>query len=78
MGESQNNLVEKRIIKTKEGELPKELYPANLNSVFIDKFVTWDEVHSKVIPEYDDGYLRTPYKYHIMKFPCDYNGKLYV
>ena len=49
-----------------------------MNNLFIDKFVTWDEVHSKVIPGYDDGYLRTPYKYHITKFPCDKNGKLDV
>ena len=32
----------------------------------------------KVIPGSDYGYVRTKYKYHIMKFPCDNNGKLDV
>ena len=49
-----------------------------MTNLFIDQFVTWDEVHRKVIPISDDGYVRTDYKYHIRKFPHDYNGKLDV
>ena len=71
-------MFEMKIIKIKEGKLPKELYPTNLNNLFVDQFFTWDEVHSKVIPGYYDGYLRTLYKDHIMKLPCDDNGKLDV
>ena len=31
------------------GKLPKEFDPANLTNLFVDQFVTWDEVHRKVI-----------------------------
>ena len=58
MGDSQNNLAEKKMIK-KEGKLPKYFDPANLTNSFVDKFVTWDKVHRKVIPGYDDGYVCT-------------------
>ena len=78
MGDTQNILVEKKMILLKEDNLPKEFYPDNLTNLFVDKFVTWDGVHSKVIPGYDDVYLRTPYKYHIIKFPHEKNGKLDV
>ena len=47
-----------------------------MNNLFVDPFVTWDEVHRKVITGSDDGYIRTMYRYHIMKFPCGDNGKL--
>ena len=30
------------------------------------------------MPGYDYGYIRTPYKYHIINFPHDINGKLDV
>ena len=62
----------------KEGKLPKEFDPANLVGLFFDQFVTWDEVHRKFIPVSDDGYVLTPYKDHIMKFPLNINGKLDV
>ena len=68
--------VEKRIIKTKEGKLPKEFDPNNLTNLLVDNFVTWYDVHRKVIPGYDDGYVRTLYKDHIMKLPRNNNGKL--
>ena len=32
----------------------------------------------KVIPGYNDGYLLTPYKDHIMRLPHDNSGKLYI
>ena len=49
-----------------------------MTNLFVDKFVTWDEVHRKVIPGSDDGYIRTPYKDNIMDFLRDDNGKLDV
>ena len=63
-------------IKTKEGKLPKEFDPANLTNLFVHKFVTWDEVHRKVIPGSDYIYVHNRYKYHIMKLPRKNNGKL--
>ena len=69
MEDAQKLLVENKIIKKKEGKLPKEFDPANLNNFVVDKFVTWDEVHRKVIPGSDEGCVRIWYKYHIMKFP---------
>ena len=78
VGDARNILNEEKIIKTREGKLPKEFYPANLDNLFVDQFVTWDEAHRKFIPGSDDGYVRTPYKDNIMKIPCDYNGKLDV
>ena len=78
MGDTQNILVEKKMILLKEGNLPKEFYPDNLTNLFVDKFVTWYESYRKAIPGSDDGYLRTPYKDHIMKFQRDDNGKLDV
>ena len=62
----------------KEGELPKEFDPANLTHLFVNKFFIWDEVHRQVIPRYDNGYVRTLYKDHIIKFPRDDNEKLDV
>ena len=76
MGEARKILVEKKIIKTKEGKLPIEFYPDNLTNLFVDQFFTRDKVHMKVMPVSDDGYVRTPYKYHIMNFPRDVNVKL--
>ena len=78
MGDALNILVENKIIKTKEGKLPKEFDPANLALLFVYKFVTWYEVNRKVIPGSDDGYIRTPYKDNIMKFPSYNNGNLDV
>ena len=78
VGDAQNILVETKIIEMKEGKLPKEFDPTNLNDLFFDKFVTWDEVNRKVMPGSDDGYVRTPYRDRIMKFPCDVNRKLDV
>ena len=78
MGDSQNILFEKKIIETKEGKLPKYFDPAYLTRLFVDWFVTWDEACKTVITGSDDGYVRTPYKDHIMKFPHDNNGKLDV
>ena len=78
VGDARNILVEKKIIKTKEDNVPKEFDPANLTNLFVDTFVTWDEVHSKVIPGSDYGCVRTPYNDHIMKLPHDNNGKLDV
>ena len=49
VGDAQNNIVEQKIIKIKEGKLPKELYPTNLNNLFVDQFFTWDEVHRNVM-----------------------------
>ena len=57
------------MIKKKEGKLPKEFDPANLTNLFVDQFVTWDEVHRKVIPGSDERCVCNWYKYHIMKFP---------
>ena len=34
--DSQNILVEKNIIETKEGKLPKEFDPANSTNLFVD------------------------------------------
>ena len=68
LGDAQNILVEKKIFETKEGKLPKEFGPANLTNLFVDQFVTWDEVHRKVIPGSNYVYLRNRYKDHIMKF----------
>ena len=67
---------ENKIIKTKEGKLPKEFDPANLTNLFVDQFVTWDEVYRKVIPGSNYIYLCNRYKDHIMKFPRKKNGKL--
>ena len=78
MEEAQNIIVEKKIIKTKEGKLPKEFDPANLTNLFVDQFVTWDEVHRKVIPGSDYVYVRNQYKDHIMKFQRKNNGKFDV
>ena len=75
---AQNILVEKKIIKTKEGKLPKEFDLANLTNLFVDQFVTWDEIHRKVVPGSDDVYVRFQYQYQIMKFPYKNNGKLDV
>ena len=60
-------LVQKKIIKTKEGKLPKEFDPTNLNNLFVDQFVTWDEVHMKVIHRSNYVYIRIWYNDHIMK-----------
>ena len=68
MEDAHNILVEKKIIKTKEGKLPNEFDSANLTNLFVDKFVTWDEVHRKVIPGSDEGCVRNRYKDHIMNF----------
>ena len=76
VGDARNLLVEKKIIETKEVKLPKEFDPANLTHLFVDKFVTLVEFHWKVIPGSDDGYIHTPYKDNIMKFPRENNGKL--
>ena len=62
----------------KEGELPKQFDPAIQTQLFLNKFFIWDEVHRQVIPGYDNGYVRTPYKDHIIKFPRDDNEKLDV
>ena len=75
MEDAQKLLVEKKVIKKKEGKLPKYFDPANLTNLFVDQFVTWDEVHRKVIPGYDEGCLRNRYKSHIMKFPRMNNGE---
>ena len=45
---------------------------------FVDQFLTWDEVHRKFIPVSGDGCVHTPYKYNIMKFPYNQNGKLEI
>ena len=66
--DAQNILVKKKIIKTREFKLPKYFDPANLTNLIVDKFVTWDEVHRKVIPGSDYVYLRNRYKDHTMKF----------
>ena len=52
-------LVENKIIKMKEVKSPKDFDTANLYNSFVDQFVTWDEVHRKVMPGSDDGYVRT-------------------
>ena len=75
---ARNIIVEKKIIETKEGKLPKDFDPANLNNLLVDKFFTWDEVRSKFVPLSDDGYVSTQYKDKIMKFPRDVNRKLDV
>ena len=49
-----------------------------MTNLFVGQFFTWDEVHRKVIPRSDHCYLRTPYKYHIIKFPLYDNAKLDV
>ena len=59
--DTQNILVKKKIIKTKEGKLLKEFDPANLTNLFVDQFVTWDEVNRKVIPVSEYVYLRNRY-----------------
>ena len=65
-------------LKRKKGSLPKQFDFVNLTNLFVDHFVTWDQGHRKLIPVYDDCYVRTPYKDYIMKLPRDYNGKLDV
>ena len=77
-GRRKQILVERKIIKTKEGKLPKHFDPASLDNLFVDQFVTWDEVHRKVITISDDGYVQNTYKNNIMKFPRKDNGKLEV
>ena len=74
MGYEQNILVEKKIIETKEGKLPKYFDLANLNNLFVDQFFTWDAVNRKVINGSDDNYAKTPYKDHIMKPPHEKMG----
>ena len=76
LGDARNILVEKKIFETKEGKLPKEFGPANLTNLFVDQFVTWNEVHRIFMPRSDDGFVHTPNKDHTMKFPRDDNGKL--
>ena len=49
-----------------------------MTNLFVDQFVTWDEVHRKVIPRSDEGCVRNQYKYHIMKSPLKNNGKFDV
>ena len=49
-----------------------------MTKLFVDPFVTWYEVHWKVIPGSDDGYVCTLYKYHIMNFSRDDNGNLEI
>ena len=78
LGDARNILFEMKIIIKKEGKLPKEFDPANLTNLNVDQFVTWDEVHRKFIPGYDDGYIHTTYKDHIMKLPRYGIGKLDV
>ena len=68
VGDARNFLVKKKIIETKEDKLPKYFDTANLTNLFVDQFVTWDEVHRKVIPRSNYVYLRNRYKDHIMKF----------
>ena len=69
-------LVKENVIKGTDSELPSEYDPAKLTSLSVDQFVTWDEVHKKVMPGSDDGYVKSPYKDHILKFPRDANGKI--
>ena len=78
VGDARNFLVKKKIIETKEDKLPKYFDTANLTNLFVDQFVTWYEVHRKVVPGYNDGYVCTPYKDHTMNFPRNNNGKLDV
>ena len=78
VGDAGKHWVQKKIIVKKEGKLPKYFDPANLTNLFVDKFVTWDKVHRKSIPVSGDGYVSTPYKDHIMKFPFNKNWKLDV
>ena len=59
--DAQKIIVIKKIIKTKESKLPKEFDPTNLTNLFVDQFVTWDEVNMKVIPISDYVYLRNRY-----------------
>ena len=61
LGDARNILVEKKIIEMKVGKSPKEFDPNNLTNLFIDQFVTWDEVNRKVIPISDYVYLRNRY-----------------
>ena len=74
MEDTQNILVEKKIIKTKEGKLPKEFDPTNMTNLFVDQFFTWDEVHRIVLTGSDEGCVRNQYKYHIMKSHHMNNG----
>ena len=76
--DARNILVEKKTIKTKEGKLSKEFDPADLNNLFVDNFVTWYEVHRKVMFGYDYGYLFTMHMDNIMNFPHNVNGKMDV
>ena len=77
-GDARKILIEKKRIKSKEVKLPKQFDTTNLNNLFVDQFVAWDEVHSKSIHVSDDGYTCTTYKDQIMKFPRDDNGNLDV
>ena len=49
-----------------------------MTNLFVDQFVTRDEVHRKIIPIFDDSYVHTLYKYHTIKLPHNDNGKLEV
>ena len=51
-------LVKENVIKGTDSELPSEYNPAKLTSLSVDQFVTWDEVHKKVMPGSDDGYIQ--------------------
>ena len=73
--DTQNIIVERKIIETKEGKLPTNFDPASLTNLFLDQFVTWNEVNRKVMTGSDDGYVRTLSKDHIMKLPRGVNGK---
>ena len=76
--DEQNILDEYKIIDTKEGKLPKYFDTANMTNLFVDQFVTWDEVDRKIILGSDDGYVCTPYKDHTMKFQYNDKGRLEV
>ena len=78
MEDTKNILVEKKIIKTKEGKLPKAFDHANLTTLFLNQFVTWDEFHRRVIPRSDYVFMLNTYKDHIMNSSCNNNGKLDV
>ena len=56
LGDARNILVEKKIFETKEGKSPKEFGPTNLTNLFVDQFVTWNEVHRIFMPGSDDGF----------------------
>ena len=78
MIDAKNILVEKKIIKTKEGKLPIYFIRVNLTNLFVHQFVTWDKIYMKVIPRPYDGYECTTYKDHIMKFRHEVKEELDV